>query len=227
MPARNRTWELVFAALLALHFAALAAHHGLGLAYAHKAVFLFHFDFERNLPTLFSVALLLRAAWCSWRGAGVPGPTRPWADRRAWSALAAIFLFLAVDEGLSIHEALIAPVGQWLQGGALGDSLAGSPWLTFAWILPYGILVAVLAVALSGWLRRLPSPTRRGFLLSAALYLTGALALEATGAWWVDGDLAQRDLGYDLLVTVEESLEMIGLLVFAAVARRYVATHAD
>lgn len=212
-------WESACLVLLLLHVAALIAHHGLGLPYRHKAVFLFHADFERNLPTLFSVLLLLRAGWLSWAAAALPrlAATR---DRLTWQGLALIFGFLAADEALSIHEALIPPMRRWLAGSALGDST----FLTFAWILPYGLLVLLLAAGLLGWLLRLPARSRRWLLLSAALYLTGALVLEAVGGWWIGGDLARRDLGYDLWVSAEEFLEMAGLLVFAVGVRQYSST---
>lgn len=205
---RSRTgwigpWEGAFLALLALHLGALAAHHGFGLPYRHKAVFLFHADFERNLPTLFSVLLLLRASWTSWR-----------CSDRPWRLLAGVFLFLAADEAFGLHERLIPLVRRGLEGGPLAESTL----LTFGWILPYGILVALLGIFLRSWLRRLPGPVGRGLLAAAALYLTGALALEAVGGWWIGGDLSRRDLGYDLLVTAEEFLEMAGLLLYAKVA---------
>lgn len=212
-------WERVGLVLLALHLAALAAHHGLGLPYRHKAVFLFHADFERNLPTLFSVLLLLRAGWVCVHYLG--GAQRSRWDRAIARALGVVFVFLAADEALALHERLSAPVRQLLEAGALGETaLASSALLTFAWILPYGVMAGVLSLLLLGWLGRLPPPIRRGLVLSAALYLGGALGLEAVGGWWIAGDLARRDLVYDLIVTGEEFLEMGGLLLFARVACR-------
>ena len=50
---------------------------------------------------------------------------------------------------------------------------------------------------------------RRGFILSAAMYLTGVFGFEGLGGWWNE----RHGIGptYAALVTVEESLEIAGL----------------
>ena len=62
-------------------------------------------DRELNLPTLFSSALLLLAALLMQR----LGQSSDRIDAQDWRLLSKIFIFLALDEALQIHEILIIP----------------------------------------------------------------------------------------------------------------------
>ena len=176
----------VFVAVFLLNAAALGLAHGfgyhdgfVGLAdnvssgqiakLARGSIAFFDFNHERNLPTLFSVILILQgsllcAMICTQRVR----------RRTAWGFLAVIFLGLAVNEFTSLHEELIEPV----------RSLLGtSQFFYFAWIIPGSLGVMFLAVALRRWLLELADSTRRGFVAAGAFYLTGVLLLEGIGGW--------------------------------------------
>ena len=101
-----------------------------------------------------------------------------------------------------LHERLIVPVR---------SLVSGSGFLYYAWVLPYGILVALFLAVYAGFVRRLPAATRRLFLLAGALYVSGALGFEL-----VEGLYASRAGGrlFAALITVEECLEMLGVVLF-------------
>lgn len=176
----------------------------LGHGSVYGLVPFFYVDAEANLPTAFSVGLLLFAATLlaqvtrDQRRRGAPDVAR-------WALLSAGFVVMAFDEGVSLHERLTPPLGRLLGDGPLGV-------LHFAWIVPGTALVAVLAVFFRRFLLGLPARTRGRFLLAAALYLGGALGVEALGGAY-DRSHGDQNLIYSMLATVEETLEMIGVIV--------------
>ena len=80
-----------------------------GHDYIYGLVPLFHVDYERNIPTGFSVLLLLFAALLL---AVITGLERSQAGSPMfyWASLSFGFLFMAADEGWSFHERLVRPV---------------------------------------------------------------------------------------------------------------------
>ncbi len=217
----------VFAAVLCLNCLALVLSHGFGYydrnaegggdvaggqitQLAKGVIPLVHLDYERNLPTLFSVILMLQASFLSMTIA-----TRRVRRRVAWGFLAVIFSALALDEFASIHEELITPVR---------SLLGSSGFFYFAWIIPYGVVVALMAVGLFRWFFELPTSTRRRLGIAAAVYLVGTLVLEGVGGWHYQSVGDRFDVTFDLFVTAEESLEMIGLILFGRAAAEYL-TH--
>ncbi len=125
-----------------------------------------------------------------------------------------IFVFLFYDELISIHEGLIEPLqAAWNTTG----------FLRYAWVIPYGLFVVVLALVYSRFLLRLPGDTRRYFLLAGLLYVTGALGVELLGGQ--QATLQGKDLTFEILVMIEEILEMVGVLVFIHALLAYIKTH--
>ena len=95
-----------------------------------------------------------------------------------------------------------------------------SGFFRFAWIIPGAILVLILAALFLGRLSRLPKNIRRGFILSALLYLGGVLLLGGLGGWRVSS-VGFHDPVYDVIVTAEESLEMLGMITFTYFALKH------
>lgn len=90
-------------------------------------------------------------------------------DTSRWYALSAGFLLMAVDEAILIHAMANAPLHEWLNTGGL---------LYFAWVIPYFILVLLLGAFFLPFLLRLNSRTRSLFVISAALFVSGAVGVE-------------------------------------------------
>lgn len=160
---------------------------------------LFRLNREANIPSFFSGVLFLLAAallvvvWRTRRGGG----------RWAWMLLAGLFTFLTYDELFSVHERLIDPLREALD-------LSGA--LYFAWIPVYAVAVLAVGGLFWGVWRRLSRRQRFWFAAAATTYLIGAVGFEMVGGARYSGE--EGDLVYGLLYTIEESLEMAGLILF-------------
>ncbi|MGL5808055.1 MAG: hypothetical protein ACRC2R_20565 [Xenococcaceae cyanobacterium] len=168
-------------------------------------------DREMNFPSWFSTLMLAFCA-CLLRviAAGeknqAPGNAREMlGDRRRWLLLSNIFVFLAADELFSIHEILIIP--------KLATRLNLPNFLAQIWVIPGAILVVFFAKYYWAFLNRLPKQSRLHFFLAAALYIGGALVMEMVGSAY-SKLYGQQNLIYALLATLEEMMEMVGVVVF-------------
>ncbi len=84
-----------------------------------------------------------------------------------------------------------------------------------------------VVVALRALAPGLPLPLRRTLMVGTAAYLAGALGFEVLGGLWV-AENGKLNVGYLMLTTVEENLEMVGAMVVAwALAGHLRATAAD
>ena len=175
---------------------------------------LFYVDAERNIPTFFSVLLLLFAAQLLTVITVLKNKHRD-PDRSRWAILSFGFLFMAADEGFSLHEKLIVPVR-----GLLGDGTFGIFY--YAWVIPGIAVVLVLALSFLKFLLHLPPKTRSTFLVAATLFIGGALGIELIGGRYVELH-NENNLTYSMIVTVEESLEMTGVIVFIYALLKYIA----
>jgi len=169
----------------------------------HGLVPLFNLDAEANVPAFFSALLLLGCAAvialiARWRSqAGLPYV-------RPLRGLALLVAFLGVDEATAIHELLSGP----LRSGLGLDGI-----LYYSWVVAYGLGAVLLLAVYAPLLPRLERTTRRLVGLAVALYATGALLMEMVGAGYRDSGIGGDDAVYATLTTVEESLEMAGVLV--------------
>jgi hypothetical protein len=216
-PSRPVRWVAIAVALLvAGHVAAEALVGGLGAgrgsAVGDGIREQLDLNGEGNLPATASGVLLLGCggllALC---GAVARRTGRPHARR--WAVLGAIFALLALDEMLEWHEALIDPARA---------VVGGSGPLHFAWVVPYGIGVVVIAIAYRRFVLDLDPATRPPMLLAAVLYIGGALGLEMVGGA-ISGGADSTGASLAAVQAVEESLELAGLVVFAAALLRLLA----
>ncbi|NJN31098.1 MAG: hypothetical protein HC824_12210 [Synechococcales cyanobacterium RM1_1_8] len=122
---------------------------------------------------------------------------------RSWKLLSGIFLYLSVDELMSIHEIFIEPVR-----GALNVSGV----FYYAWIIPAIALVSLFFLRFFRFWLSLLTPVRLLFGLAAALFLGGSIGMEMVGGYYVS--IAQPDWIYRLIHHGEEFLEMAGISVF-------------
>jgi hypothetical protein len=170
--------------------------------YLYGLIDLIDFDSEKNLPTMYSslqllVASCLLAVIGSWHKSSGK-------NYAPWYVLAAIFLFLGIDEFVQIHERFLDSVREDFQLTGL---------FYYAWVLPYGIGVLAFVIAFSRFLLRLPRETMRWFIASGAIYVTGAIGFEMLSARHYEA-YGLDNVGYSILYTCEESLEMLGIALF-------------
>lgn len=172
---------------------------------------LFDLDADQNVPTWYSASLLLICAVLLAAIAAVASGIH----RLYWGGLSVGFLYLSADEAASIHEKVRPVLGGWLNAGSFTD---------YIWVVLYGPVAAVLTLAYLGFLRGLPSETRRLFLFSGLVYVGGALGMEVVGGLYASL-YGTSNLAYFLLTHAEELLEMLGVIVFVYALLLHVSLH--
>jgi hypothetical protein len=204
---------VVAVGLFLLHYAVMY------LRFVHGREYLFGFagfgnvDEEESLATyvqslqLLAAAVLLFAIGRRARRTGA-------AHAVGWLALAAIFLYLSLDEATLLHERLILPLQRAFD--------ASGPFF-FAWVLVAIPLVAVFALLYVPFLRDLEPRTRNGFLLAGFLYLCGTLGMEMVGGVWADDRSFIDPVYLNVIVPIEEAFEVAGQLVFLSALLAYAA----
>lgn len=197
---------------------------GLGLAHVARYLLLFYFgrsfglflfdlDREQTIPNLYSsVALLFCSVLLTIIAFAKKSGSK--AAFLQWLGLSGIFLFLSIDESVSIHEQFIQP---------LRTALHTSGFLYFPWLIPYSIFVIVVFLVYLKFLISLPTKTRLLFLIAASIYLTGAMGLELLGGYQAD-TYGQKNITYIVLISIEEILEMTGIVVFIYAITSYISS---
>ena len=175
-------------------------------------------DAEHNLPALFSTALLLSASAVLTLIALLES-RRKAPDTLKWGILAAGFLLMGIDETMALHEKLIEPLRKALDGQHHHLGI-----FYFAWVIPGIALVAILGAFFLPFLIRLPRRTAIAFVLSGAIYVGGALGVELVEGWWRE-EHGHRNLTYHLLVSLEEGMEMVGVIAFIHALMDHIARY--
>lgn len=165
---------------------------------------LFYLGAEGNIPTWFSTTLALFCALLlALIAAAKQGQPGSYAGH--WKGLALIFLYISLDDTSHLHEMTEQPLRQAL-------SLSGPFY--YAWVVPFTALVVLFGLFYVKFLWHLPTDSRRRFVLAGGLFVGGALGLE-----FLEGQRAEMH-GWDslsvmLLSSLQEFLEMLGLVLFA------------
>ena len=122
---------------------------------------------------------------------------------RHWRFLSFTFLYLAVDELLSIHEKVSDPLHKMGVNGILHN----------AWLLPASVIVLIFGLSFLGFLFHLPKSVRRLVLLAFCTFIAGAGVIELLGGYYAFLH-GREGLVYALVTTVEETCEMLGIVIF-------------
>jgi hypothetical protein len=175
----------------------------------------FQLDEELAIPAWYSsVALLACAGLLAVVSYSNKQSASPYA--RHWAALSVIFVYLSIDEMSSLHELLVEPLRGRLHTHGL---------LYYAWVIPAFGFVCGLALAYWRFLfHHLDRTTRRRFVLAGCLFVTGALGLEVfEGA--IDEHYGRQNVRYQALAVVEETCEMLGVLIFLHALMAYIVSN--
>jgi hypothetical protein len=124
---------------------------------------------------------------------------------------------MAFDEAFQLHERLIRPISVMLGEKNLGI-------FYFAWVIPAMIIVLMLGLFFLKFLLHLPMIVRFRFLIAATLYLVGAIGIELIGGRYAELH-GEENLTYSMITTIEESLEIAGLIFFIWALLKYCADH--
>lgn len=169
-------------------------------------------DGESNLPTWFSSSLLLAAAFVLMFIASLV-KSDGGGYQVHWRFLAGVFVFLSIDEACCIHEAV---------GTKLQSAFHTSGYLLYPWVIPWCILLLITGLIYMRFLMTLPGRIRSQILLAAFIYVGGAVGVEIVEAGYSAIIGTERDLIYTLMTTVEEIMEMLGIVVFISALCRYI-----
>jgi hypothetical protein len=164
-------------------------------------------DKENNIPTWYSSsALLVSAILLTVTGLTNKQRGNPYTYH--WLGLAAIFLFLSLDESASLHE---------MTHGLLRPQLGGVEYLGgflyFSWVVFGAIFVLIVGAIYLPFVVALPVQTRRLFLIAGTLYVGGELGIEILGARQAYS-YGYKTFSYAMLVACEEGFAMLGNVVF-------------
>ena len=165
---------------------------------------LFNLDREFNFPNFYSALML---GFCAGLLKIIAQEKKQKSNRLAgdWQLLSLIFTYLAIDELLSIHEILIIP--------QVSEAL-NLPWFLHSmWVIVGIIFVAWFIKRYRYFVRRLPSDSKKHFILAASIYIGGALIMEMVGSHLAEAQ-GQQYLPYALVATLEEVMEMSGIVTF-------------
>ena len=177
---------------------------------------LFQLSAEYNIPSFFSGCLFLISAvflmqiWKVKQYYNKP--------RKIWGTLALLYLFLAYDELFKVHELLIHPIRNTLHTTGI---------LYSAWVIVYGAGVILLSVLFYPEWKRLNKEFKLWFSAAAITFMSGAVGFEMIGGAYFESVNRKGDLIYGALYTIEESLEMAGLLIFIYTLMRFLEKELD
>ncbi len=198
--------------LIALHSIVLVIYFQIGDPTRFDFIRLIDLDYEGNIPTLFSSLLFLLngglfyLAFTDTRQAG-----RKFASY--WLGLAIIFIFLGFDEGTRLHE----EIGDLFENIVVAEGL-----LYFPWVIPYSIAFVLLTILYLRFYLSLSRDLQIRLALCAVVFLSGAIGVEIFSAREAE-TAGTSSISYSILYTIEESLEMAGLILLVDTLLRRLA----
>jgi hypothetical protein len=132
--------------------------------------------------------------------------------------LACIFLMLSLDEAVSLHEYLIEPLRHKFQ-------LSG--YLRFPWVILGGLFVLVFAFSYLKFFLALPKNMKVLFFTSGFIYVLGVIGFEMIGGslYVAFDDFSENSLPYMVVMTIEETLEMCGVVFFIFTLLHYLKAY--
>lgn len=189
--------------------AASSGGHIIHLTTGHDTIFglrqLFDMNGERNVPALYSAgallasSLILSSLFNLYKRANRPGSG-------FLLFMTFVFLYLAVDEALSIHEKLTPFARLFVDGSGLFYA---------TWVVPGAILAGFFFLLSLPFLRRFEKSTSILMIISGAIFVGGAVGMEALG-WKYFSTTQEMGLNwtYIFFSTSEEFMEMSGIALF-------------
>jgi hypothetical protein len=201
-------------ALICIHLALFAVQAYTGHGRLLGIIDRFDLDQENNIPTWYSMMLLLIASGYAY----AISCTRSVLQLK-WRVMALLLLGMSIDEVASIHET----ANIW------APRIFGDGWnlgfiIIRGWTDIGAIVVALVALYFVSFVSRLPSKTRNLLICGALAYVCGAIVVESllyTG-------LNVQPYGYTwhIVVAVEEGLEMLGVITAIYALADYAQKHA-
>ena len=194
---------VIMTALTLANLISLALRFHWGYIYAAGFAPLFDVNGEDNFPSAYStITLFVCASLLALTGSAKKNRNEKFANH--WIVLCVIFIYLAIDESISIHEHISYQIS---------EILADENPLYFAWILPYSLLLMLFALHYWKFLAHLRPLIKKLFIIAGSTYLLGAMGFETLSGLYAM-QFGLESFWYAALGSVEELLEMIGIIIF-------------
>jgi hypothetical protein len=212
-----RTLTGITLLLLVASIAGQFIKHVLGHHVAFGFVRLFYLDAEANIPTFFSTMLLLLASLLL---ALIATFKKSCQDPfcRHWVFLSLILLYMAIDEASEIHE-MLNKLGWWITGRRTGGMFH------YGWVMFGMAMATVVTLSYFKFLFHLPGYTRIQFITAAMTFLGGALGVEILEGLYSASHGGENSFQFSMIVTVEEGLEMAGVIILINALLAYIQTY--
>jgi hypothetical protein len=167
---------------------------------------------EVSIPSWYGTTLLLIAAGLL---AVIAVVKRQAGDRyrHHWLGLALIFLALSIDDAADLHGHTSYRLQATFETGG---------FFAYAWVIPAAVACVVVGLTYLRFLADLPPQIRWRFLVGGALFLTGALVMEMIEGRY-DTQHGVENMPYRIMVAIEESLEMAGIVLFISALLTYLS----
>ena len=172
----------------------------------------FDLDQEANVPTYFSSLILLISA-ALFTVIGMLKTSNHGAFAAHWKGMGLIFFLLSVDETGVLHEKFIDIFQLYFKPTGI---------FFFGWVVLAIPLVILTAFAYLRFFFHLPKKYKIFIFTSIFLYLAGAVGMEMMGGWYAENYGENRPL-YNVITTVEEILEIIGILTLIYTLLLYIS----
>lgn len=205
-----RILVIVFIVLIIANFAALYLRFILGHDYVYGFVLAFDVNKETNIPTCFSAFILLLSACLLWLIAIFKKSNHD-SYFIHWFIFSIIFFYISIDEAARIHEFFNKP---------LSNVFHFSGMYYFSWVIIGLIIIVLFRIFYLKFLDSLPTKTRKQFIFSLLIYIWGAIGVDMVGEYY--SSLHGENIIYNMIGSLEESLEMIGVIIFIDALLKYI-----
>jgi hypothetical protein len=176
---------------------------------------LFDLDIEVSIPTFYQAVTLLISSMLLLYIARIRRNVKN--EYLYWLWLALVFLYLSLDEAALIHEMLMGVFRRTFQLSGL---------FYYGWVVPYGMVMIIGTTLYLRFLMRLPRRTLFLFILSGAVYITGAMVIEMFQGSQESGS-GLSELSSAVYPLFEETLEMLGIALFIYSLLDYISSTAN
>lgn len=181
----------------------------------YEILAVFNLNEEYNIPAWYSSVILL---CCGLILGIICLDKKKHRDRyyRHWLWLSFIFCYLSLDEAIAIHEnfklRFLLP-----KDNILYDD---------SWVIVLGILVAIFIISYRRFLLHLPADSKKMFIIAGFVYILGSAGMEVVGSFTQEF-YGKASMIHATATTIEEFLEMMGIVLFINALLAYISSHID
>jgi hypothetical protein len=172
---------------------------------------LFNLNMESNIPTLYQVLAIFFSSFLIYLI--IKSKVKTKLIQHYWIMLMILTIYMGIDEATQIHES-------W--SGAMKlifpNQIKGI--FSYSWFILEGVLALVVAIYFMNFIFRINKNVRILLIVAAAIYLSGALLVDIISSLF-DSKFGTAFI-YELLPTLEEVLEMLGIAVFIRALLKYI-----